>query len=68
MDVTHPAVWRDATLHSLRRRLPPAGAVFLEVFYVLSSVEREFVIDNLLIRIRSIIEMILVDRPCAMGV
>ena len=31
------------------------------------SSEREFFIDNLLVRIHSIIEMILVDRPCAMG-
>jgi len=30
--------------------------------------ERDFFIDNLLVRIRLIIEMILVDRPCAMGV
>jgi len=30
--------------------------------------EREFFIDNLLVRIRLIIEMTLVDRPCAMGV
>jgi len=30
--------------------------------------EREFFIDNLLVRIRLIIDMILVDRPCAMGV
>ena len=30
--------------------------------------EREFFIDNLLIRIHLIIEMILVDRPCAMGI
>ena len=29
---------------------------------------REFFIDNLLIRIYLIIEMILVDRPCAMRV
>jgi hypothetical protein len=28
----------------------------------------EFLIDNLLIRIRLIIEMISVDRPCAVGV
>ena len=28
---------------------------------------REFFIDNLLVRIHLIIEMILVDRPCAMG-
>ena len=30
--------------------------------------EREFFIDNLLVRIHLIIEMIIVDRPCAMGV
>ena len=30
--------------------------------------EREFFIDNLLVRIHSIIEMIVVDRPCAMGI
>ena len=30
--------------------------------------ESEFFIDNLLVRIHSIIEMILEDRPCAMGV
>ena len=30
--------------------------------------EREFFIDNLLVQIRLIIEMILVDRRCTMGV
>ena len=30
--------------------------------------EREIFIDNLLVRVHLIIEMILVDRPCAMGV
>ena len=30
--------------------------------------ETEFFIDNLLVRIHLIIEMILVDRPCAMAV
>ena len=30
--------------------------------------EREFFLDNLLVRIHLIIEMILVDRPCAMGI
>jgi len=30
--------------------------------------EREFFFDNLLVQIHLIIEMILVDRPCAMGV
>jgi hypothetical protein len=33
-----------------------------------SHLEREFFIDNLLVRIHFIIEIILVDRPCAMGV
>ena len=33
----------------------------------LQGTEREFFIDNLLVRIHLIIEMILVDRPCAMG-
>ena len=32
------------------------------------SKEREFVIDNLLVRIHFIIEMILLGLPCAMGV
>ena len=30
--------------------------------------EREFFIDNLLVQTHLIIEMIIVDRPCAMGV
>ena len=30
--------------------------------------EREFFIDNLLVQIHVIIEIFLVDRPCAMGV
>ena len=30
--------------------------------------EREFLIDNLLVRIHSIVVRIQVDRPCAMGV
>ena len=32
------------------------------------QVERDFFIENLMVRIHLIIEMILVDRPCAMGV
>ena len=35
---------------------------------VAQPAERDFFIDNLLVRIHLIIEMILVDRPCAMGV
>ena len=38
------------------------------VFALSSNPEREFFIDNLLVRIHLIIQMILVDRPCAMGV
>jgi len=30
--------------------------------------EREFFIDNLLVRVHLFVEMILVDRPCAIGV
>ena len=30
--------------------------------------EREIFIDNLLVRVHWIIEMIVVERPCAMGV
>ena len=30
--------------------------------------EREFFVDNLLGRIHGIIKMILVDRPCVMGI
>ena len=33
-----------------------------------SRLEREFFIENLVVRIHFIVEMILVDRPCAMGV
>ena len=36
--------------------------------HALRPEQEEFFIDNLLVRIRLIIEMILVDRPCAMGV
>ena len=32
-----------------------------------NKTEKQFFIDNLLVRIHSIIEMILVDRPCAIG-
>ena len=35
---------------------------------VYGSIERDFFIDNLLVRIHLIIEMVLVDRPSAMGV
>ena len=46
----------------------PGGARFLmsEVLLYLHR-ERDFFIDNLLVRIHLIIEMILADRSCAMG-
>jgi hypothetical protein len=45
-------------------------SVNLMVMAVLVPVvrETEFFIDNLLVRIHLIVEMSLVDRPCAMGV
>ena len=43
------------------------GRGFVEVEVSLFS-ERGFLIDNLRFRIHWIIEMILVDRPCAIGV
>ena len=35
---------------------------------ILLGGEREFFVDNLLVRIHLIIAMVLADRPCAMGV
>jgi hypothetical protein len=40
--------------------------IMITIFF--SEREKEFVIDNLLVRIHLLIEMILVDRPRAMGV
>ena len=36
--------------------------------YTLHSREKQFLTNNLLVRIHFIIEMVLVDRPCAMAV
>jgi hypothetical protein len=50
---------------------PSLSLHYLSLSLSLSSlplIERGFFIDNLLVRIHWIIEMILVDRPCAMGV
>ena len=38
---------------------------FMQLLHDRLQREREFFIDNLLVRIHLIIEMILVDRPCA---
>ena len=51
------------------RQAPNADVQLRAEFVVCHfSIEREFFFVNLLVRIHSIIEMILVDRPCAMGV
>ena len=46
----------------------PPGVYFECVGGPRTLEERDFFVVNLLVRILSIIEMILVDRPCAMGV
>ena len=52
---------------SLRFRVSIAGPVLHRWGFVCHR-DRDFLIDNLLIRIHLIVEMILVDRPCAMEV
>ena len=53
-----------------RRYLSAARAVCGPMSYVCKhpETEREFFIDNLLVQIHVIIEIFLVDWPCAMGV
>ena len=46
----------------------PVGAAELATRALKVHPEREFFIDNLLVRIQFIIQIILVHRPCAMGV
>ena len=47
----------------------PVSYFIANIFVQVSFLEdREFFIDNLLVRIHLIIEMSLVDRPCATGV
>ena len=49
--------------------MPPVTLVFAaELITCHGLIEREFFVDNLLVRIQLIIEMILADRPSAMGV
>ena len=47
-------------------RYPPSGELPHTLLH--RPTEREFFIDNLMVRIHLIIVMISVDRPCAMGV
>jgi len=54
---------------SAASRASPTCSIVATCFEISGlGIEREIVIDNLLVRIHLIIEMILVDRPCAMGV
>jgi hypothetical protein len=53
-------VWLPGLDVDLPRPPPPAPVAY--------SLEREFFIYKLLVSTHFIIEMILVDRPCAMGV
>ena len=43
-------------------------SVNLECMLGEAGAEREIFIDNLLVRVHWLIEMIVVERPCAMGV
>jgi len=60
-------VFEAGGVDATRLRVVPE-AVDTALFDPTYSPQREFFIDNLLVRIHLIIEMILVDRPCAMGV
>jgi len=63
-----------STCHAISGRwgicCPLALKIYLEWRggQLIPPTESDFFIDNLLVRILSIIEMVLVDRPCAMGV
>ena len=48
--------------------LAPLGGVMAIYATEVPLREKEFFIDNLLVRIHFIVEIILVDRPCALGV
>ena len=54
----------DKLYYTLTESHPSAGVRHTLVF----ASQRENFIDNLLVRVHLIIEMILVDRPCATGV
>jgi hypothetical protein len=49
-------------------RAPPPAPPSRPIMVAHLAVERAFFIDNLLIRIHLTIEIISVDRPCAIGV
>ena len=67
MCVRKPIASRAAQTSVSERRTSFDVLVKISV-YMMWVQEREFLIDNLLVRIHLIIEMILVDRHCAMGV
>ena len=55
----------------LKRRWEVVGPALSEAFLGSNQafgVDRDFFLDNLLVRFHWIIEMVLVDRPCAMAV
>ena len=53
---------------ALRTESRTARIVLSMVYSDHEAAERDFFINNLLVRMHLIIEMILVDRPCAMEV
>ena len=55
-------------LDTIGRHAEAHGGVLAMAGKTITPKEREFLIDNLLVRVYLIIEMILVDRHCAMGV
>ena len=69
-----PLAWSPCTLatswnESLRHNnIGPGAAALVRALSTPFRPEREFFIDNLLVHIHSIIKIISVDRPCAMGV
>ena len=63
------AVWSPKTYARQTVYKFPAGSFLLAArIYNSAGYSREFFIVNLLVRINLIIELISVDRPCAMGV
>ena len=50
------------------RNMGRSSALSLAPRFSVTYRESEFFIDDLLVPLHSIIEMVLVDRPCAMGV
>ena len=58
----------DAGERAFEPHRRPLARVGVPLFRARGVREREFFVDNLLGRIHGIIKMILVDRPCVMGI